>query len=227
VRHLAVLCALFFALAGTANAAPPTVYIVDKASAVTPAEVQSWLPALQTQISGEFEQTWNLDATVSVSDAPPVGAWTITLTDQGDQAGALGYHDVCHKDGHGVPCGFVYAQTTLDAGDAVSVTLDHELLEMLADPYTTSFEKVGKRFYIREVCDAPESDAYAYSEPGSNVLLSDFVTPFFFRPGHVGPYDYRGAVSRPLEILPGGYLSYWQGGSWWQDWNRARVHLGV
>lgn len=219
MKLAAVVAILFVTLAGTAQAQPRTLYLVNHSTVISDVELNRDAAAIQQQVTLDFAPAWNIDAQIVVSPTPPDGAWTLEIMDQATIQGALGYHDVCHTDGHGVPCGFVFAQTALDAGDSVSVTISHELLEILADPFTTSMAKVGSRFYILEDCDAVESETYAYERQG--VLLSDFVFPAWFRPGHVGPYDYAGVVDRPLQLMPGGYISFWQNGSWHQDFKRG------
>ena len=56
----------------------------------------------------------------------------IIITDNPDQAGALGYHELTSA---GAPLGKVFAKLDLDSGTSWTVTLSHELLEMLADPW--------------------------------------------------------------------------------------------
>jgi hypothetical protein len=52
------------------------------------------------------------------------------------------------------------------------------------------------------------------------------VTPLWFRPRHVGPYDFRGYIKRPLQLLPGGYISFWENGVWHQDFKRTTRSRG-
>jgi len=212
--------ALLFASAGIAQAS--TIYLDNQSTTLSDKQLANALPALQAQLDQDFQPVWGMSATLVIGTAPD-RAWRITLRDESGEAGALGYHDVCQQDGLGYPCGFVGVQTSLDdEADPISV-LDHELLEMIADPYTSTFVKVGRRFYIQEVCDAPEAEAFSYTRPGLDgtpVTLSDFVTPVFFRPGHAGPYDFTGHISKPLEVLPGGYISWWDNG-----WHQVMKHL--
>jgi hypothetical protein len=219
---LGALCATVFC--GHALASP-TIYLVNESTALPNPQLQNALPALQGQISQDFEPVWNLDAKLVIGPAPDRG-WRVFIQDSSDVPGALGYHDVCEQDGLGYPCAFVGVQTTLDAGLDPMGTLSHELLEMIADPYTETFRKVGRRFYVQEVCDPPESEVFGYTRPGldgSPVTLSDFVTPVFFRPGHAGPYDFTRHISRPLQVLAGGYISWWQDGFWHQVFKRLRA----
>ena len=52
--------------------------------------------------------------------------------DDPDQAGALGYHEMSSR---GTPLGKVFAGLDMRLGTSWTVTLSHELLEMLADPW--------------------------------------------------------------------------------------------
>jgi hypothetical protein len=226
MRRAAFVCALLYCLTAPAFAsASPTIYLVNESKALSNPQLQNALPALQAQISQDFEPVWNLDAKLVIGPAPDRG-WRVFIQDSSDVPGALGYHDVCEQDGLGYPCAFVGAQTTLDAGLDPMGTLSHELLEMIADPYVSTCQKVGRRFYVQEVCDAPESEVFGYTRPGvdgSPVILSDFVTPFFFRPGHAGPYDFTRHIFKPLQVLTGGYISWWQDGLWHQVFKRLRA----
>jgi hypothetical protein len=53
------------------------------------------------------------------------------------------------------------------------------------------------------------ADSYYYN----NVLISDFVLPAWFT-GDPGPYDYRHHCTAPFQVLPDGYCSIYQDGSW-------------
>src|SRR5262249_34091954 len=101
-----------------------------------------------------------------------------------------------------------------------SVTLSHETLELIANPYVNllvegSLAKSlggGKVFYHREVCD-PVPDFY---EGDDKVRVSNFVLPqYFCRSGAGrGRVDFLGANCdidpgvKSLEVKEGGYLPY-------------------
>jgi hypothetical protein len=119
----------------------PTIAIINKSKALTDAEVKAVIPAMQTQIDRDFAPIWELDATLtflSASDTVPANVWTMYLLDNSDQSGALGYHDITDN---GLPTGKVFAADDKKYNLSWTVTLSHELLEMLLDPYinTTVF----------------------------------------------------------------------------------------
>ena len=100
--------------------------------------------------------------------------------------------------------------STLDAGDLVSVTFSHEVLEMLADPDINLMIQKGPRGYAYEVCDAVEDDSLGYDING--VRVSDFVYPQYFETfwkKGATTFDHRGHLNGPVPTLThGGYMGY-------------------
>lgn len=69
-----------------------------------------------------------------------------------------------------------------------SETLDHEILEMLANPHIDRYY-AGR---LVEICDRVEMDEYADRR---GVWLEDFVLPRWFSPDHSGRLDYLGKLA--------------------------------
>lgn len=63
---------------------------------------------------------------------------------------------------------------------------------------------VGAGVFVHN-CDAPEQDNFGYQING--VQVSDFVTPSWFEPSGVAPYDFQKHITAPFQILSGGYIS--------------------
>jgi hypothetical protein len=195
----------------------PTIAILNQSSLVTDDQVKDVAAALQIQVSRDFAPLWHADASVGfVGKGMEIaaGVWVLLICDTSDQAGALGYHDLT---GAGDPLGKVFVADDLRDGMQWSVTASHELLEMLADPWINLAAQDGSQFYAYEVCDACESDSYGYSivtPDGKSILVSDFVLPDWFQAGtnQPGPFDFRGQVLKPLQLLPDGYISVFQAG---------------
>lgn len=131
-------------------------------------------------------------------------------------ADALGYHE---DDANGVPVGYVFAATTMQAGDHWEATFSHEALEQLADPGCNGgrmclFNR-KPAFVDFEVCDAVENDEYLIN--GINV--SNFVLPSWWQsaglPGQ--KFDLLGNLLAPLSLSPGGYFGYTTNGKTWND----------
>ena len=99
------------------------------------------------------------------------------------------------------------------ATDTWTVTLSHETLEMITDPFGNRLIAAAHPLdprrrvrYLLEVCDPCQAVWY----PVNGVPVCDFYCPRYFDP--VLPdrdrYSFTGAIQRPLQILEGGYLSW-------------------
>lgn len=184
---------------------PNVVIYNDPSSGEQDAEIEAITAALQKQVDGDFGPAWHTGATlqfVASTAKPAADPWVIAVLDNSDQAGALGYHDLTPA---GLPLGKVFAGTDRQNNQQVSVTISHELLEMLGDPWInlTAQSDDGK-FYAWESCDAVEADGLGY--PIDGVIVSDFVTPHWFGHG-AGPVDFKNHVSKPFQLASGGYIS--------------------
>jgi len=168
----------------------PVIAISNASTCLTDSQVEALLPALQKQLSDDFKAYWELDCTLTfLSREKPLtcGWWQIVITDNPDQAGALGYHEMTTT---GTPLGKVFAKLDLENGSSWTTTLSHELLEMLADPWI-NWCAMGSdsRIYALEVCDAVENDRLGYKIDG--VLVSDFITPAWFEPTAADRIDFK------------------------------------
>jgi hypothetical protein len=184
----------------------PIIAITNASTCLSDAQVEAALPALQSQVSGDFRPYWELDCTLTflAKDQPLIQDWwQIVVLDSPDQAGALGYHELSNQ---GTPLGKVFAKLDIHNGSSWSATLSHELLEMLADPWI-NWCAVGSdsKIYALEVCDAVEADNLGYMIDG--VLVSDFVTPAWFEPTCADRLDFKQHLSKELELARGGYIS--------------------
>src|SRR5262249_37784585 len=128
------------------------------------------------------------------------GSWAIWMVDV--VQGASGEH----LDARGVP----YAVVEVEG--KWTVTASHELLEMLGDPWRRTFRTApsidpaapGRAGHcLQEIADPCEDATYMIN----GVQVSDFVTPAYYLGGRA-PYDLLGRVASPLQVLPGGSLSW-------------------
>jgi hypothetical protein len=192
----------------------PVIAITNASTCLSDTQVEAVLSALQKQVSEDFKAYWDLDCTLtSLSKGQKLTPrwWQIVVTDNPDQAGALGYHELTSQ---GTPLGKIFAKLDLDSGSSWTVTLSHELLEMLADPWI-NWCAVGSdnRIYALEVCDAVEADNLGYVI--DDVLVSDFVTPAWFEPTSADRLDFKKHLSKQLELARGGYISVFDPGAGW------------
>lgn len=181
------------------------VHIKDVSTVEKPGTLADVVAALQVQVDRDFLPLWGVRAQLVAGGRKPRGAWQVIVLDNSDQAGALGYHDLTTT---GQPLGKVFAATDKQYGLSWTVTLSHELLEMLVDPDVNlcALDEARSRLYAYEVCDPVEDDSLGYDING--VQVSDFVAPQWFEPGAtVGPYDFKRVLSSPLELAAGGYIS--------------------
>lgn len=205
-----------------------TIAVINHSTVCTDADVNRWTQAIHTQVNRDFAPVWGVDALVTFYRAgttvPPY-AWPVYILDTADVEGALGYHD---EGPNARPFGRVFAKTTLADGEEVSVTLSHEILEMLGDPYVRLAVFIetahGGRLYAYETADACEAVTYAID----HVNVSDFVYPAYFDPSATKKgtkYDYLGKIKKPFQILKGGYLSvYTTDGGGWQQLQAEHAH---
>jgi hypothetical protein len=180
----------------------PTVRVVNQSTVVSEAEFQTVVAACAKQVVRDFSTPWAVIADVIAGGIPSATDWIITILDNSDQDGALGYHDNSQ-----VPAGRVFAHTDQLYGLKWSVTLSHEILELLADPFLLNTAQIRKATFVAlEVCDPCEADEAGYEIDG--VSVSDFVLPAWF--GSPGPrMDFAGHITRSFDLMPGGYVSLW------------------
>jgi hypothetical protein len=205
--------------------APIQISVINASTVVADNDVQTVVDALQKQVTNDFLPAWGVGAQltfVPTGTAPPAGTWWLSILDDSDQAGALGYHDITPD---GLPLGKVFAGTDLKYGMQWSATASHELLEMLADPninltvFVQNDQSTGI-LYAYEVCDACESENFGYQV--GNVLVSDFVYPSWFesfRAMGSTQFDQTKQIQNPLQLLAGGYIGVFDvnSGSGWQQ----------
>jgi hypothetical protein len=111
-----------------------SVAIINASTVLRDDDVAAAVPALQKQVSEQLSAVWGIDATlnfVQQGASPPAETWWLTVLDNSDQAGSLGYHDLTNE---GLPLGKVFAGSDMVNGNNWTVTASHELLEMLIDP---------------------------------------------------------------------------------------------
>jgi hypothetical protein len=180
--------------------------LVSEVDLVSPRWLTRVAGALQKQVMRDFNPIWGVQATVdafaSLEDVP-LGYWPLIVVQ--DVKGAAGYH----TDQNGQPLALI------EYGRSWSLTASHECLETLADAYgrrliagQSPMDGQGRVEFLVEVCDPSEDQAYAYRV--NNILMSDFYTPHFFDPVAVSGvrYSFTGTITKPRQVLPGGYLSW-------------------
>lgn len=199
----------------------PTISVINFSSQ-TDATIQRAVRAVNRQVEEDFMPAWGHGWRCRV-DAPafdPIGLTVdqlsdetpepvradgvIYMIDQSTLPGALGYHSINSVE---LPVGFVFT----DLIPEWSVTLSHEVLEMIADPTVNIFvpgphptEPGALALHSYEVCDAVERHSYLID----GVEVSDFVTPWYFSfgEGQGTRNDFLGLDLPSFGVLPGCHL---------------------
>lgn len=191
---------------------PPTlVSVVNQSRRVSDEDVAAMTSAVMRQLVRDVAPFYGLVPAMEFvprGGAPLEFAALAYIIDEPDIDGALGYHD---EDEDGRPYIKVFVDPTLDHGgavltgaDAVSVTLSHEVLELVGDsPANKWVDGPDGRDYAYELCDAVEGDVYDVD----GVSVSNFVLPAFFDPRaeEGSRMDHLFKLTRPFTMTPGGY----------------------
>lgn len=185
----------------------PIIAFVNNATIDIGVDFDKLIAACQRFVNECFAPVWGTPATLVRADKLSPGQWGMVFLDDADAAGALGYHDLAWGDGKTGkwPISKVFVRTTLQGGEKVSVTTCHELAEMLVDP-AINLWALGPRgaLWAYEMSDAVETEEFEID----GIAMSDFVFPSYFekfRPAGSARFDYLNKVSKPFQILPGGY----------------------
>jgi hypothetical protein len=193
--------------------------LVSEVEGHDPSDVARVAAALQRQATRDFGPMWDVRATVDAFpklEDVPVGYWPMIVETDIEVPGAAGIH--LDKDGQPF--------ALIEMSDSWSLTASHEMLEMLADPLGNRVvpgkspkRGQGRVEFLVAVCDPSEAAEFAYTV--NDVLVSDFYTQRFFDPRRAegARYSYTRGLTRPRQVLRGGYLSWHDPVSdhWWQE----------
>lgn len=205
---------------------PSFISVVNLSRRFDENDVRRAVSALNKQILRDFSPIWGVSAAVDFTapDAVLPGRWVIGLVDENTQTAFSAIHGWAGN----LPCALVEHSLTW------TISLSHECLEMLADPfgqtrvpgYSLDKDRPGRVQFLVEVCDPCQSDQHAYMVDG--VLMSDFYTPNYFDPVYAPGvrYCFNGgdgekkppSILHPRNVPQGGYLTWMETdtGLWWQ-----------
>lgn len=220
---------------------PTKISLVNQSTLFKDADLPALANALQIQVTRDFLPAWGVGCQMFYTPTdrhPPADHWVLALLDDADVAGALGYHDVTPA---GLPLGKAFVRTTITDGAQISVTVSHELLEMLADPDIARSQEVDttagpSKFYALEVGDPVEADALGYqitipagwTGAGTSILVSDFVLPAWFESFRTtGPFAFKTPLTAPFQLAAGGYLSVLDLGNLAASWTQIQARTDV
>lgn len=211
----------------------PTICLQNKSTVLTDQQIQTAMAALQIQLDRDWQAAWGTTATLVFANANqslPAGSWPIYIMDTSDVKGALGYHDELPS---GTPYGKIFAKDDMTYGYNWTVTLSHELLEMMLDPYINlsvfnQTSNTAGTIYAYEACDACEADNLGYQING--IQVSDFVWPAWFDTtisNYAGKrFDQQQHLTAPFQLYSGGYIGVFpvpNNGTGWSSINAEHV----
>jgi hypothetical protein len=188
------------------------VALVDQTTGgvVPPADLQRYRAVLQQQVDNHLAPAWQVRADISVlasGDQIPPDTWPIRIVDSVPfaQPGEFGVH----LDDQGQP----YAQVV--NADPLSITISHELLEMLVDPLGTRLMQAADLDpysdghpvqYLVELCDPCQVSSYLIN----GLPVADFILPSFYDPSAHGRVDFLATLATPSpQTVPIGCCISW------------------
>ncbi|WP_028522767.1 hypothetical protein [Runella limosa] len=205
----------------------PVVAIVSQTPLIGFDALKRAANAVQIQVSRDLAPHWGVDATIKVYETEsqvPAGEWK-TLIKPVLDVDVYGYHTV---DAKGVPITYLRYQPNW------TVTLSHEIVEMLVNPYGNKIMSGHEFFgeprdndptndveYLVEIADPSQTTNDGYEIEG--VRVSDFFLPAFYDLTYTEgkQYSFTGAIKRPLSLSSGGYISFKRLGEWYQAYNTS------
>jgi hypothetical protein len=191
--------------------------LMDTTRSISPDTMAAAAAALNIQVTRDLPQYWPINASVEFlpgTGKVPQGVWPVQIV-KSLPPGEGGFHLTRHNQ--------PYAKVIATPGsDDWTIDASHEVIEMLVDPagnrlqtsaaieitHGTITDGPGQFEYLVEACDPCEANGLSY--PIEGIAVSDFITPHFYEP-HALPgtrYSFNGALTKPRQILPGGYISW-------------------
>jgi hypothetical protein len=161
-----IILAFTFELVATIDARawtlpPLSVCVVNRSTIVDNATVQTIVDGLQTQIEQQFRLYYYKKRDIRVSMTQAKGCWSLTIED-----GPRWFRGYPASGWHWVAKSRPYAVVTT-YNTMLSLIMDHELLEMLADPSARG----------REIVDNWVNYFYQVETNGTSVWVNDFALP--------------------------------------------------
>jgi len=209
---------------------PEHVAIVSLAREIPTRDLMQVAAAVQKQVTRDFSPLWGIAATVSafpdLESVPSDYRHVVLFGDVnelpdrleallGEQPAEALIEAIESGEIAGIHLTALTRQpfALVSAAGSWPLTVSHETLEMLADPYGNRLvaaahpiDRTRRVSYLLEVCDPCLSMYYTVN----GIPVSDFYTPRYFDPVRIDSirYSFTGAIEEPLEILERGYLSW-------------------
>lgn len=195
------------------------IALIDTTGSISQSQLFQVAKAVELQVQRDFSSVWDITAEITVqSNNSPIEAdvWPVFIQSELDVKGVYGYHwidDVTNKP---------FARILYR--DNYTLTVSHEILEMLVNPYLTRYQVTdistdipGDEKFLLEVVGPVQDVLFGYYI--NNILVSNFMYPSYFDLIAISgkKYDHLGLIKKPKSILSGGYISFIDNlGQWWQ-----------
>lgn len=183
--------------------------LMRETTAITDADMVKIARAYNQHVRQLSSIGWPFYAEAYCPTTPDARDWVVYLTDYTDDPGALAYHTTTST---GMPVGYVFVRTCMEANASWTVAFSHECDEMLGDPTIIGMFDYGTHALLAEISDPVEADQYAIKtgndvlSTGEFVYLTNSVSLSWFEPAGAGPWDLGRYCTAPLQVLHGGYL---------------------
>jgi hypothetical protein len=194
----------------------PEIAVFNQAKTPLGLDLGAFVAALQKFVTEHVVPVWGTPARLVRTSGFKKGSWGFVFLDDADSPGALAYHDLTPD---GFPLSKVFVKTIAEDGASLTVAASHELVEMLVDPAINllSTGPDPKATYAYESADPVEDDSLSLKVDGFD--MTDFVFPSYFegfRKPKSTKFDLQGKVTKPFQILKGGYQIVFKDGKWSQ-----------
>ncbi|MBV9153746.1 MAG: hypothetical protein JO204_18425 [Alphaproteobacteria bacterium] len=182
----------------------PVIAVINQSTDTADPDIALWVNAIQQQLLQDVAPFWTEAADANLifvpqGQAAPPNAWQVVLLDNADRADALGYHELTQAS---LPIAKVFTATTRNDSQTISRVLSHEIIEMVVNPYIARRQVIAPDTYLVEVGDPVHLDRLGYEKLG--VLVSNFVTPAYYRLTTDTRYDMRALLTAPCPTLASG-----------------------
>ena len=197
----------------------PSIAVVNFSNQLTDQQVQEAIRAVNRQVVEDFIPIWGAGRICKIHEPvfdpadidtlanDPVFADSIIyVVDEGLIQGALGFHDLNARD---IPFGFVFVLNL----QGWTVTLSHEVLELIIDPTVNIFvpgpdprDANNVVLHTYEVCDAVERTTYEIDQ----IAVSNFLTPSYFTIGDAAGTrnDFLGVDVPSFGVTQGSHIAF-------------------
>jgi hypothetical protein len=187
-------------------------------------DLPAFVAAAQRFIDEHLGPVWGVAARLKIRRKTRKGCWALVFVDTERKASDDGWHDVTND---GQPLAKVFLRVIGEGvtesnprvharalRDEVTLTVTHEIAEMLVDPAVTlCVQRVGYGVYSLEVADPVEEDGFRID----GFKMTDFVYPAWYEQFHRTDstvFDHCGKCRRPFHLLSTGYASILRRGRW-------------